>query len=167
ETLHVERGLALALGAVHALVIGPRQQHVLEPAPELVRRDLRRPGTQRVALHVEDAHEAVGVVAQRKPAFLDVGPRRLAGLGEAPAAEIRLVARACARGGNVQVERVRLAAAHVVHQSFLAAWGPTALIFSRTMRSAASCGGAPSRLAASSTLIKRVAIALTRSSTTS
>ena len=61
--LHVEGGLALALGGLHACIEGAQRHHVLEPVEQFVRCQKAGPGTHRLAVTVENPDDGIGEIA--------------------------------------------------------------------------------------------------------
>ncbi len=60
---HVERGLALALGTLHPVVVGAGQHHRSQPGAELVGTDVWCPRSGRTGVVVEYPDQRVGEVA--------------------------------------------------------------------------------------------------------
>ena len=79
QRLHVEAGLALALGAEHPLVEDPDHQHVAQDAAQLVGVELRIPRADRLAVVVEDADESVAERMRLGGGDGDIRARRSAG----------------------------------------------------------------------------------------
>ena len=77
--LHVERGLALALGAVHAVVEGAHQHHVLEAAPQRVDVEARVPRAEGLVVVVEHADQRVGDVLRFFRGDVQIGTADFAG----------------------------------------------------------------------------------------
>ncbi len=91
HALYVEAGLALALRAVHAIVVGANEHHRPQAFAQSLGRDTWIPGAERLAVEVEDADERVGEVGDVVGAGRNFGTRDRAGLGKGDSAEVRCV----------------------------------------------------------------------------
>ena len=92
QAAHVERGLALPLRALHALVEDAREQHVPQTDLQVVHFEVRVPRADRHVAVVEHAHQVDREIADVAHARVDVGPRhRTRGRG-LEIAEVRLLA---------------------------------------------------------------------------
>ena len=103
--LYVEAGLALALGAVHPLVVDPGQHHSAQATLQGGDVDVRLPGAHRLAVPLQHAHQAVGQLAHVLGLGRDIGTRRGPGLGDVQVGKVRRLARPEARLGDAQAER--------------------------------------------------------------
>ena len=74
--LHVEAGLPLPLGAVHAVVEHPHRDHVAKDLAQGVGVELGVPRADRAMLFVEHAHQVRGQPGGFRRRSADVGPRR-------------------------------------------------------------------------------------------
>jgi hypothetical protein len=108
--LHVEAGLALPLGAEHALVVGAHHHHVAQDAAQAVPVEPRVPGADGAAVIVEHADQAVSEVAYLVGADVGIGPRDRAGGRPLDVAEVDLVTRPSMRLRDMQFERRPIAA---------------------------------------------------------
>ncbi len=86
--LHVEGDLALALGAQHAVVVQPRQQHVPQAHLQHVDVEMRVPGPDRAVAVVEHADQVDRQVLDVGRGRGDVGPGDGAGRRQAHVAEV-------------------------------------------------------------------------------
>ena len=102
--LHVEAGLPLPLGAVHAVVEDADGDHVLEHLAQGVGVELRVPRADRAMIFVEHPHQ----LGRQRMGFRrrrgDVGARRRSRGGNVHRREVRRVARTERRLGHVQRE---------------------------------------------------------------
>ena len=102
--LHVERGLALALGGEHALVEGPQRHHVPETVAQGFGIERIGPGADGLALLVDHTDDGEGHVADIGGGRIDIGAPRFARARDDEVGEIRLVTRTAAGFGNAQLE---------------------------------------------------------------
>ena len=102
--LHVERGLALALGHLHAGVEAAQRHHVTQAPDQILLAEVRHPGADRLPLAVQHADDRIGEIAD--VLRLDIDRRALdrAGLGDHHMGEIRLLARAGRRLRHVKAK---------------------------------------------------------------
>ena len=102
QRAHVERDLALALRALHAIVEDAREQHVPQPDLQVRGIEVRVPGADGPVLVVEHAHQVDRQVADVAHARVHVRPRHGAGRRGLEVAEIGGFARARVRLRRVQ-----------------------------------------------------------------
>ena len=108
--LHVEAGLALPLGAIHAIIEDADRLHVLQHLAERIGVELRVPRANRLAAIVEHANE---VGAERECLFRfrgNVGTRRLAGRRHQNRRKVGCIAGPEGRLGDMQRQRRPIAA---------------------------------------------------------
>ncbi len=106
--LHVERGLALALLAIHPVVEGADQQHVAQPLDHHRWLQPRRPGADSVALVVQHPDQAAGQIVGVLGVAADVGTRQDAGRRHLHGAEVDRVAGPPFGLRDVQAQRDRV-----------------------------------------------------------
>ena len=108
--LHVEAGLPLPLGAVHAVVEHAHRDHVAQNPAQGLGVELGIPRADRLVIVAEDADE----VGRERVGFgrgsRDIGPRRTACRGNFQRGEIGRVAGPERRLGHVQRELGRIPA---------------------------------------------------------
>ncbi len=105
-TLHVEAGLALALGPIHPLVEGACQHHRAKSAPQRVRGQIGRPGADRAPFVVQHPDQSIGQIADFGVIHIHGRPRNLAGRRQPEVSEVEHLARARLGFRNPQAERV-------------------------------------------------------------
>jgi hypothetical protein len=108
--LHVEAGLALPLGAEHALVIGADHHHVAQDAAQGLGVEPRVPGSDRTLIIVEDPDQPVSEVPDLIGRDRDVRARDRARRRLFDMTEVDLVARSGVRLRDVEFERRSIAA---------------------------------------------------------
>ncbi len=101
---HVEAGLALALGAVHAVVEDADQHHVAEDPAQGVGIELRVPGADRLPLLVEHPDQRIDQLVGVGGRGIGVGAADAARGGDLDMAEIDRVPRPRRRLRNVEGE---------------------------------------------------------------
>ena len=94
ERAHVERDLAGALRALHAIVVQAREHHVAQAHLQILRIEMRMPGAHRFAVVVEHAHELHRERFDVARARADLGARHRPGGRQMDVAEIGFLARA-------------------------------------------------------------------------
>ena len=102
RALHVETGLALPLGAVHAVVEHPHRHHVAQHLAQRLGVELGVPRPDRAMLLVEHPHQMRGQRMGLGGGDGDIGPRRLARRRNRQRREVGRVARAECRRRHVQ-----------------------------------------------------------------
>src|SRR3569623_1454881 len=111
--LHVEAGLALALGAEHAFVERARQRHRTQHRAQRVGRQARVPRANRLAGLVEHAIQFLGLVDESGGPVGGGGTAHLAGGGQHHLGEIDRVAGAELRFRHMQRQRLQVGAHRV------------------------------------------------------
>ena len=102
--LDVEGDRALALGAIHAVVVGAGDHHRAQPGQQGLRRQPRVPRPHGLAVVVQHPDQAIGQLAHGGRRGGDVGPRHGARMGDIDAAEIGRLPGPRLRLGDVQAE---------------------------------------------------------------
>ncbi len=108
HVLHVERGLALALGHLHARVEGAQRHHVAQPLEQLVVAQQAGPRPDRLAVAVEHADDLVGELADLLGRHIDRRPLDLARAGDLHVAEVGRAAGPHRRSRHVERQRFRI-----------------------------------------------------------
>ena len=105
HVLHVERGLALALGHLHARIEGAQGHHVAQALQQLLVIEQAGPRAHRFAVAIEHADDRIGEVADILGRDIHLRPPHLARPGDLHVAEIRRAAGPHRRRRHVEGER--------------------------------------------------------------
>ncbi len=102
--LHIETGLPLPLGAVHAVVEHAHRDHILEHLAQRVGIDLRVPRAVGLVVIAEHAHEIGRQRMRLRRGHARVGTRSASRGGNDNIRKVRGIAGTVARFGHVQLE---------------------------------------------------------------
>ena len=93
RALHIEAGLALALGAEHALVERADQRHAAQNRSHRIGGQARIPRPDRLMIVIQHAHEFIGEIDERLGLVRRIRAARVAGGGQAHRSKVHRVAR--------------------------------------------------------------------------
>jgi hypothetical protein len=103
--LHVKRGLALALGHLHAGVERAQRHHVAQAADQIVLVERRRPGADGLPVGIEHADDRIGEVADLVGCDINRRAPDRAGFRDHDIGEIGLAARTARRFRHMELKR--------------------------------------------------------------